>query len=229
MMRSVVDLSHPITDGMVTVPGLPGPKIGQFRSHAESAPNYAPGTSFQFGHFDMISQTGTYLDSPFHRYPDGVDLSGLPLASTVDLPIELITAGGPVDASTLEGRDVEGKAVLFQTGWDRHWGTAAYAVGHPHITRDGAHYLADNGAVLVGFDASNVDDTTDPERPAHTVLLGRGVVVVEHLRGLDRLPHDLRHWRFHAAPLAVAGMGTSPVRAYAVLVSSPTSESVPSS
>jgi len=221
MIRSVVDLSHPIHDGMVTVPGLPGPKIGEFRSHAESAANYAPGTSFQFGHFDMISQTGTYLDSPFHRYPDGVDLSGLPLASTVDLPIELISATqGELDSGMLELFDVKGKAVLFQTGWDRHWGTAAYAVGHPIITADGARYLADAGAVLVGIDASNVDDAADPERPAHTILLGRGVVVVEHLRGLDRLPHDVRPWRFHAAPLAVAGMGTSPVRAYAVSRSS---------
>ncbi|MEV0648029.1 cyclase family protein [Phytomonospora sp. NPDC050363] len=220
-VRSVIDLSHPITDGMVTVPGLPAPKITDFRSHAESAPNYAPGTCFQFGHFDMVGQTGTYLDSPYHRFPEGVDLSGLPLASTVDLPIALIHPDTTaIDAGAFEGLDVEGKAVLVRTGWDRHWGTHAYAVDQPHLTRAAAELLADAGAILVGIDSSNVDDTGDPERPAHTVLLGRGVVVVEHLRGLDRLPEDCAHWRFHAAPLAVAGMGTSPVRAYAVSGSS---------
>lgn len=215
--RRIVDLSHVIRDGMVTVTGLPAPRISDFRSHAESAPNYAPGTSFQFGHFDMVSQTGTYLDSPYHRYPDGVDLSGVPLASTVDLPGVLIRTAAPViDVAALEPLNVKGKALLINTGWDRHWGTPEYDVKQPYLTRAAAEWLVRGGVALVGVDTCNVDTTADPERPVHSTLLAAGIPIVEHLRGLDALP-DGDGWMFHAAPLAVEGMGTSPVRAYAVV------------
>ena len=215
----LVELSHDIYHGMVTYPGLPGPEITDHLSRAASRGTYAEGTEFHIGRISMVANTGTYLDTPSHRYADGDDLAGVPLARLADLPglrVDLSGAVIAIGADALEPYEVGGKAVLVRTGWDRHWGTPAYgAGGHPHLTRDAATLLAERGAALVGIDSVNIDDITDGTRPAHTILLGAGIPIVEHLTGLDRLPAD--GFRFHAAPPRVAGMGTFPVRAYAVV------------
>ena len=217
--RRLVELSHVITAGMVTYPGLPGPEIDDHLSREASRAVYGPGTEFHIGRISMVANTGTYLDTPFHRYPDGADLSTAPLQRMVDLDalvVRLPEGVRAVDRLLLAPYRVTGRAVLVHSGWDRHWGTDGYgAGGHPFVTADGADWLVEQGAALVGIDSVNIDDTTDPLRPAHTRLLAGGVPIVEHLRGLDQLPPD--GFRFTAAPPRVAGMGTFPVRAYAVI------------
>ncbi|MFI0444876.1 cyclase family protein [Actinomadura sp. 6N118] len=216
--RRVVDLSHVLRDGSITVPGLPGPEIGDHLSREKSAARYAPGTSFQFDRISMVSGTGTYVDSPNHRFADGVDVAGLPLAQLADLDglVVRVTEGGPIDTAVLAPYDVHGRAVIIHTGWDRHWGTPAYGSGeHPYVTADAAAWLAGHGAALVGIDTVNIDTTADPARPAHTTLLAAGIPIVEHLTGLDRLPPD--GFRFHAVPPAIEGMSSFTVRAYAVI------------
>jgi arylformamidase len=214
---TLVDLSHPIEDGMVTYPGLPGPRITDHLSWEASHDRYAPGTEFQIGRIDMIANTGTYVDSPAHRYRGGIDLAGLPLSSLADLPGIVVDATGTaIDVADLERARVRGCAVLLRTGWDRHWRTAEYgSADAPYLTRDGAAWLADEGAALVGTDSVNIDSVSDSERPAHTTLLGATIPIVEHLTGLAALPRQ--GFRFHAVPAPVRGMGTFPVRAYAVL------------
>ncbi|SDC09708.1 Kynurenine formamidase [Actinokineospora iranica] len=215
--RNLVDLSHPIRHGMVTYPGLPGPEISDHLGRAESRAHYGPGTEFHIGRITMVANTGTYLDSPFHRYADGADLAALPLDRLADLDGIVVDAGGRrvIGRAALLGREVAGRAVLVRTGWDTRWGTEEYFTGHPHLTADAADWLVAQGAALVGIDSLNIDDTDDPARPVHTALLGAGIPVVEHLRGLDRLPPA--GFRFHAVPAPVVGFGTFPVRAYAVL------------
>jgi len=218
--RAVVDLSHPIRQGMVTYPGLPGPEIGAYRTREESRASYAPGTEFHLGRIAMVANTGTYLDTAFHRFADGADLAALPLAAAVDLDGLVVRVTGAadraVDRPALLPHDVRGRAVLIHTGWDRHWGTDTYgAAEHPYLTKAGAEWLVEQGAALVGIDSVNIDDIADTTRPAHTALLAAGIPIVEHLRGLDALPPD--GFRFHAAPPAVEGLGTFPVRAYVVL------------
>ncbi|MDH6144029.1 MULTISPECIES: cyclase family protein [Kitasatospora] len=217
--RRIVELSHPIRHGMVTLPGLPTPEISDHLSRKASRDHYAPGTEFHIGRISMVANTGTYLDSPFHRFGDGPDLAGLPLAGLVDLDglvVRVTGADRAVDRNALLPYQVTGRAVLIHTGWDRHWGTDRYGSGgHPFLTAEGAAWLADQQPALVGIDSLNIDDTADPTRPAHTTLLAAGIPVVEHLCGLEQLPVD--GFRFHAAPPAVEGMGTFPVRAYAVL------------
>jgi arylformamidase len=216
---TLVDLSHPIHDGMVTFPGLPGPEITDHLSRVDSRARYAPGTEFHIGRISMVANTGTYLDVPSHRFADGADLAGVSLDHLVDLPglvIRLPESTTAVDRLLVAPYDVRGKAVLLHTGWDRHWGTDAYGGGgHPYLTADASEDLAARGATLVGIDSVSVDDLTDGARPAHTILLRHGVIIVEHLRGLGDLPPA--GFRFHAAPPMVAGLGTFPVRAYAVL------------
>lgn len=217
----VVDLSHRIRAGLITYPGLPAPVIEPHLTRADSRARYAPGTEFAMDVITMIGNTGTYLDSPFHRYADGSDLAGLDLATLVGLRAEVFHLTDAWDATrrgigaqTLADRDVRGAAVLLHTGWDRHFGTPAYGVGAPFLTAEGTQYLIDAGAVLVGIDSVNIDDTeSGGERPAHTLLLGAGVHVVEHLTNLEALPP--RGARFTAAPPAVEGFGTFPVRAFA--------------
>jgi len=215
----LVELSHPITHGMVTYPGLPGPEISDHLSREASRERYAAGTEFQIGRISMVANTGTYVDTPAHRYADGADLSAVPLDKLADLDGLVVRPPADVravDPLLLSPYEVAGRTVLIHTGWDRHWGTDAYgAGGHPYLTGEGAQWLADQGAVLVGIDSVNIDDTAGGARPAHTVLLRHGVPIVEHLCGLDALPPH--GFRFHAAPPMVAGMGTFPVRAYAVL------------
>ncbi|SMD26258.1 Kynurenine formamidase [Kibdelosporangium aridum] len=214
--RRVIDLSHVIEHGMTTHTGLPGPEIGDWLSFADSHRNYAPGTEFQIGKISMVSNTGTYVDSPVHRFRDGADLSGLDLGRLVDVEGIMVRTGERViDRKLLLAYEVTGKAVLINTGWDRHWGTDTYTNGqHPFITKDAAEWLVEQRPAVVGIDSMNVDDTDDGSRPAHTALLRAGIPIVEHMTNLDSLPpHD---FRFHAAPLAVKGMGTFPVRAYAL-------------
>ncbi|GAA5023332.1 cyclase family protein [Kitasatospora paranensis] len=217
--RQAIDLSHPVRHGMVTYPGLPGPEIGHHLTRRASRDHYTPGTEFAIGHISMVSNTGTYLDSPFHRYEDGTDVAGLPLDRFTDLDGVVVrtlgTHGRAIDRELLLPYDVTGRAVLLHTGWDRHWGTEQYGSGHPYLTAAAAEWLVGQRAALVGIDSLNVDDTEDGTRPAHTALLAAGIPVVEHLCGLEQLP--LQGFRFHAAPPAVEGMGTFPVRALAVL------------
>lgn len=180
----------------------------------------------------MVSNTGTYLDTPFHRFDGGDDLSAIGLERLADLPGVRIAASGstpgaigPEHLDALDGLDVAGCAVLFATGWDRHWETDAYAVDAPFLTGDLAAALVDRGAALVGIDSVNIDDISADsggERPVHTRLLEAGIPIVEHLRGLSSLPPT--GFRFHAAPPMIAGMGTFPVRAYAVVADPPSPE-----
>lgn len=215
-MTRLVDLSHAVEHGMVTYRGLPAPLICDFLTRERSRSLYSPGTEFHIGRIDMVANTGTYLDSPFHRYADGRDLAQLPLESLANLEALVVRpASRAVAAAAFEGLDVGGKAVLVNTGWDRHWGTDAYFEGHPFLTGDAAHWLAQARAALVGIDSYNIDDTADGSRPVHSVLLGAGIPICEHLCNLGALP--ARGFRFTAAPVKVVGLGSFPVRAFAAL------------
>ena len=214
----LVDVSHVVEHGMITYRGLPAPLICDFLSREQSRSIYAQGTEFQIGKIEMVANTGTYVDSPFHRYADGKDLSELPLDRLANLEGVLIRAGKTgraIDKAALRGHELRDKAVLIQTGWDTHWRTDRYFEGHPFLTRDAAEYLVKAQPALVGIDSLNIDDTEDWTRPVHSFLLGAEVPIVEHLRGLDQLA-DLP-FRFFAVPVKVKGMGTFPVRAYAVV------------
>jgi arylformamidase len=205
---------------MTTYPGLPGPTITPYLTREASREHYAPGTEFAIDRLILIGNTGTYLDAPYHRYPDGADLSAIPLARTVDLPTVVVRVTGAaqhgIDVGALAALDVRGAAVLLHTGDDARFGTPAYADERHFLTRAGANWLADHGAALVGIDALNIDDTADGQRPAHTLLLAAGIPVVEHLTGLDQLPPSGA--RFTAVPLRIEGLGTIPVRAFARLL-----------
>jgi kynurenine formamidase len=215
----IVDVSHVIEHGMTTYKGLPGPHICDFWTREGSAANYDDGSSFQIGRMDMVANTGTYVDSPFHRYADGIDLADLPLASLADLPGIVVRRpwekGLATDAVDLDGLELAGKAVLVHTGWDRHWRTDRYGEGHPFLTAAAADRLIAGGAVLVGIDSYNIDDTSERARPVHSKLLGANIPICEHMTALSRLPDE--GFRFSAVPPKVRGMGTFPVRAYAVL------------
>lgn len=218
MSQRLVDLSHEVEHGMVTYKGLPAPIICDFLSREDSRAHYAEGTEFAIGKIEMIANTGTYVDSPFHRFADGIDLAQLPLESLADLDGIIVHAqeyGRAIPAGAFNGIDVRGKAVLIHTGWSRHWRTDQYFEGHPFLTREAAFHLAESNPAFVGIDTYNIDDTTDGTRPAHTILLGRRIPICEHMCGLENLPD--RGFRFHAAPVKVKAFGTFPVRAYAVL------------
>lgn len=214
----LIDVSHNVEAGMVTYKGLPAPLICDYLSREASRARYAPGTEFQIGRIDMVANTGTYLDAPFHRYAQGRDLAALPLESLAELPclvarIDPAASSPAIDLLPFASRDVRGKAVLVHTGWDRRWRTDGYFEGHPYLTARLAQWLIDAGAVLVGIDSHNIDSTRTGERPVHSALLGRDIPIVEHLCGLDAVPE--RGARFSAVPVKVVGMGTFPVRAYA--------------
>jgi arylformamidase len=212
----LIDVSHVIEHGMITYRGLPAPLICDFLSREQSRAHYASGTEFQIGKIEMVANTGTYLDSPFHRFAHGKDLSQLPLERLANLAGVVIrmdrARGRAIRPADFEGRDLRGKAVLIHTGWDEHWRTDQYFEGHPFLTWKTAKFLLDSGVTLVGIDSLNIDDTADLARPVHTALLGWEVPIVEHLRGLDQLPDD--NFRFFAVPVKVQGMGTFPVRAF---------------
>jgi arylformamidase len=217
MTPRLVDLSHTIEDGLVTYPGLPGPRISDHLSREASRERYAPGYEFQIGRLEMVSNTGTYLDVPFHRQPDGHDLAELPLAAVAGVPGVVVDApedAGPIGPELFTGLDLAGKAVLVRTGWDRHFGTEAYGdPSHPHLTGAAAEALVAAGPTLVGIDSVNIDGTADGERPVHTLLLAASIYPVEHLTGLDQL--DAPGFEVFAVPPKVKGMGTFPVRAFA--------------
>lgn len=211
----LIDLSHVIEDGQVAYRGLPGPKICDFWTREQSRGFYDDGSEFQIGRIDMVANTGTYLDTPFHRFADGDDLAAVDVGRVAALPGLVVRATDAlaVGADLFEALDVAGKAVLVHTGWDRHWGTEAYYADHPFLTAEAAQWLATHGAALVGIDSHNIDDTRGRSRPVHTTLLGAGIPIVEHMTGLGRLPDS--GFRFYAAPPKVKGMGTFPVRAFA--------------
>jgi kynurenine formamidase len=215
----LIDLSHVIEEGMTTFKGLPGPHLCDYWSREASAANYDDGSTFQIGRIDMVANTGTYVDSPFHRYADGKDLSELPLGSLANLDGLVVRRpfeeGLAVDADVFAGLDVGGKAMLVHTGWDRHWRTDTYFDEHPFLTSAAAQLLIQRGAAFVGIDSHNIDDTRTRGRPVHTLLLGADIPIGEHLTRLEQLPD--RGFRFSAVPPKVKGMGTFPVRAFAAL------------
>jgi kynurenine formamidase len=213
-----IDLSHTVEDGMITYKGLPAPIICDFLSREASRAIYAPGAEFHIGKIEMVANTGTYLDSPFHRFADGADLSQLPLTSLADLDAVVVRVppenGRAIDATCFQGLELRDKAVLVETGWSRHWRTDQYFEGHNYLTEDAARYLAEAGARLVGIDSYNIDDTADMRRPVHTILLGREIPIVEHMTNLAALP--AAGFKFYAVPVKVKGFGTFPVRAFGI-------------
>jgi kynurenine formamidase len=219
-MRRLIDLSHTIHDGLVTFKGLPGPVICDYLSREASRKNYTEGTEFQIGRIDMVSNTGTYIDCPFHRFRNGRDLSETELERFVDLPAVVVRVPHRerIEVTTRDfiRVDLKGKAVLVDTGWSEHWNTPAYFDNHPFLTADAATFLRNAGALLVGIDSHNIDDTrTRNSRPVHTTLLDAEVLIVEHLRGLEQLP--LEGFTFTAVPPKLKGVGTFPVRAFATI------------
>ncbi|MGH8373003.1 MAG: cyclase family protein [Gammaproteobacteria bacterium] len=217
-MERIIDLSHTVEHGMITYKGLPAPIICDFLSREASQSQYREGTIFHIGKVELVANTGTYVDSPFHRYADGKDLSQLPLESLANLPGIVLHAGRTnraIGPELFRDTEVRGKAVLIHTGWSRHWGTDQYFEGHPFLTEAAAAYLKEQGAVLVGIDSLNIDDNRGDTRPVHSILLGADIPVCEHMCRLEQLPDG--GFRFHAAPVKVKNFGSFPVRAYAVI------------
>lgn len=230
-MTRMIEVSHEIEAGMTTYPGLPGPVVSDFLSREASRANYAAGTTFQIGRIEMVANTGTYVDAPFHRLENGMDVAALPLERLADVEgvvadAGLSLSGGNADAPRTRGEraigpevfaglDLCNRAVLVRTGWSAYFGTPRYANGHPYLSRDAAQALLAAGPALVGIDSLNIDDTRDGTRPVHTMLLTAGIPIVEHLRNLEKLPP--KGFRFHCVPAPFRGVGSFPVRAYAVL------------
>jgi len=214
-----IDLSHVIEDGMITYKGLPAPLICDHLSRQASREHYDPGTEFQIDRINMVGNTGTYLDTPFHRYQDGADLADLPLSSISDCPGVVIdvraSPGRLIDCALLAAAEIRGRAVLLRTGWDKHWRTDQYFEDHPYLSEQGAIYLRDRGARLVGIDSMNIDDIRGGTRPVHSILLGAGIPIVEHMTRLDQLPSG--PFRFFAVPPKIRNAGTFPVRAHAIM------------
>ena len=217
MKTSLIDLSHTVEHGMVTYKGLPAPIICDYLSREASRARYAPGTEFHIGKIEMVANTGTYVDSPFHRYADGLDLSQLPLERLANLETVVVRVPArqrQIGPDYFDRLEVAGKAVLVATGWDRHWRTDQYFEGHPFLTADAAQCVREAGAALVGIDSLNIDDTADLVRPVHSTLLRAGIPIVEHLCGLAALPESGA--KFFAVPVKVKAFGTFPVRAFAL-------------
>jgi len=212
-----VDLSQTVEDGMITYPGLPPPVITDHLTREASREIYAPGTEFSIRSISMVANTGTYLDTPAHRYESGTDVADLALARVANVVGVVVRASSvrAVTSQHFSGIDVTGKAVLVQTGWDRHWRTDTYHVDSPHLTAEAAVHLIEHGAVAVGIDSLNIDDTRDRIRPVHSALLKAGIPIIEHLCNLSSLPD--RGFRFFAVPVKVRTMGSFPVRAFAVI------------
>ena len=227
-MARLIDVSHEIDHGMVTYRGLPAPTISDWLSRDASRARYAPGTTFQIGKIELLANTGTYIDAPFHRFAEGHDVAGYPLEAVAELPGIVVRCSERRDRAIGVERfadlPVKGMAVLVHTGWDAHWRTDTYSAGgHPFLNRDAATRLAQAGAALVGIDSLNIDDDKDGHRPAHTILLGAGIAIVEHLTNLAALPDS--DFQFFAVPPRVKGIGSFPVRAFA-RVAHPVSGSV---
>jgi kynurenine formamidase len=221
-MPEVIDLTHPIESGMKTDLRLPPVRITEFWSRAASARNYAPGVSFQIASVEMVQNTGTYVDCPWHRYEDGLGVWNFPLDRFVDLPTVVVDARGKIDSKGEIDDDAivsaakNGHALLVCTGWSRHWGTDEYGSGrHPWISGTCAQLLVDRGVTLYGLDTLNADSFADPSRPVHSILLRAGIPIIENVTNFDRLVG--RSVRFHAAPLPIVGFGSCPVRAFAIV------------
>ena len=219
MSHKLIDVSHTVADGIVTYKGLPAPVICDFLSREASRAHYAEGTEFHIGKIEMVANTGTYVDAPFHRYADGKDLSELPLGSLANLDCVVIRVpdgyGRSLHPDLLQGKNLQGKAVLFDTSWSQHWNTEHYFEGHPFLTGETAVHLQQSGAVLVGIDSYNIDDTDDGRRPVHSTLLRHDILIVEHLAPLHTLPDG--NFRFFAVPVKVKAFGTFPVRAFGLV------------
>lgn len=213
----LIDLSHTIEDGLVTYKGLPAPIICDYLSREDSKKHYEEGTEFQIGKIEMVSNTGTYIDCPFHRFEHGKDLSQVALEAFTDLEAIVIrvpyTSTKAITKELLQNYEVRNRAVLIHTGWDKHWNTENYYENNPHLTSDAADYLVSCHVKLVGIDSLNIDDTRGKSRPVHTALLGAEILIVEHLCNLQLLPDD--GFTFSAIPPKFKGVGTFPVRAMA--------------
>jgi kynurenine formamidase len=218
-MKTYIDLSHTIEHGMITYQGLPGPVISDFLSRKKSHERYDPGTEFHIALIEMVSNTGTYMDTPFHRYEGGRDLADLQLDQLVDLEAVTIKANDPaykaIGKSVFTGYDLTGKAVLVNTGFDKYWGTDKYFHSPPFLTREAVEYIASQCPILVGIDTYNIDDTDDLSRPAHTILLGKDILIIEHMCNLRELPE--KDYLFTAVPQKIRGVGSFPVRAFATV------------
>ncbi|MEZ4662828.1 MAG: cyclase family protein [Caldilineaceae bacterium] len=218
-MSKFIDLSHTIEEGMITYKGLPAPVICDFLSREKSRDFYEAGAEFQIGKIEMVTNTGTYLDCPFHRYAHGHDLSQIlpeQFADLVGITIRHdLSQGLAIDVDAFRQQDVRERAVLVHTDWAKHWRTDQYFEDHPFLTAEAAAYLVEQGATLVGIDSHNIDDTRGRTRPVHTTLLGANVLIVEHLCNLNSLPNN--GFTFSAIPPKVKGAGTFPVRALAKL------------
>jgi kynurenine formamidase len=215
----LIDVSHTVEEGMITYKGLPAPIICDYMSREASRSKYAEGTEFQIGKIEMVANTGTYVDSPFHRYADGKDLSELDLVSLANLDGIVIrspvSSGRAITRKAFEGKALAGKAVLVHTGWDAHWRTEQYFEGHPYLTKDAVEYLVDSKVRLVGIDSLNIDDTRDASRPAHSLLLKAEIPIVEHMSNLGSVPDA--NFKFFAVPVKVKGFGSFPVRAFCLV------------
>ncbi|MBV9209171.1 MAG: cyclase family protein [Acidobacteria bacterium] len=218
-MPAIIDVSHSIEHGLITYKGLPAPVISDFLSREASRQHYAGGTEFHIGRIEMVANTGTYLDSPFHRYADGRDLSELPLEALANLAGVTVRVRDDerkaLDASLFDGYELGGKAVLVHTGWSKHWRSESYFDNHPFLTADAAERLVDARVALVGIDSYNIDDVADGKRPAHSLLLKANIPIVEHLCNLESLPDD--GYKFFAVPVKVKAFGTFPVRAFGIV------------
>ncbi|TKB46356.1 cyclase family protein [Thalassotalea mangrovi] len=215
----LIDLSHTIFDGLITYKGLPAPHVCDFLSREQSKKHYNPDTSFLISEITLCSNTGTYLDTPFHRYQNGQDTSAVPLSALANLPgIKITVAEGirAIDAEYFQHLDdLTGKAVLVETNWSRHFNSEQYYQEHPYLTQDAAEYLQQQRVALVGIDSLNIDDTQDSNRPVHSILLANNILIVEHLTNLKQIPED--NFRFTATPVKIKGVGTFPVRAFATI------------
>ena len=218
MSRAHIDLSHNISNGMITYPGLPGPVIADHLSREAAVEVYGPDITFQIGMISICTNTGTYLDVPFHRYADGHDLTDLELERVAAVPARCIDAVGRGIAIELAAQDLDGaagQAVLIRTDHARHFGTDAYVADHPYLTARSAQLLLDAGVACVGIDSLNIDSTDDKQRPVHTLLLRHEIPIIEHLTNLDAVPHA--GFTFTAVPPKIEGAGTFTVRAFATV------------
>lgn len=218
VQNKLIDLSHTIFNNLVTYKGLPAPIICDYLSRDASQSYYEEGTTFQIGKIEMVGNTGTYIDCPFHRFENGKDLSEMNLGSFAN--IEAITINAidslAIGVDYFIDKNVSHKAVLIRTDWSKYWNTETYFENHPYLTKEAAQYLKDNNAKLVGIDSHNIDDTKTKSRPVHTLLLGAEILIVEHLCNLSELPEN--NFLFSAVPPKVKGMGTFPVRAFATIL-----------
>ena len=217
---SIIDLSQTISDGVKTYKGIPAIHVCDYLSRKESRKTYATGTEFQMDEIKLVGNSGTYIDSPFHRYADGKDLASLALSSTINLQAIVIRAPhlnewSAVGVEAFEDKQLTGKAVLVDTGWSKHFGTEKYIAHHPFVTEEAAEYLLSQCVALVGIDSHNIDDIRQNTRPVHSILLGADIPIVEHLTNLSSLPDQ--GFSFFAAPIKFKGVGTFPTRAYAII------------